>query len=77
MTQSPKRRETPSEPLKRVLGLTVRAIAADPEIEVTYGPTKPALEGKHVRLAEPSRVPTRDRRSARLGRQPGADGRLP
>ena len=59
MSQSPKRRETPSEPLKRVLGLTVRAIAGDPEIEVTYGPSKPALEGKHVRLAEPSRVPSR------------------
>jgi cobaltochelatase CobT len=59
MTQNAKRRETPSEPLKRVLGLTVRAIAGDPEVEVTYGPTKPALEGKHVRLAEPSRVPTR------------------
>ncbi|MCC7251144.1 cobaltochelatase subunit CobT [Hyphomicrobium sp.] len=59
MTQSPKRRETPSEPLKRVLGLTVRAGAGDPEIDVSYGPTKPALEGKHVRLAEPSRMPTR------------------
>jgi cobaltochelatase CobT len=59
MTQNPKRRETPSEPLKRVLGLTVRAIAADPEVEVTYGAAKPALEGKHVRLAEPSRVPTK------------------
>ena len=58
MTQNPKRRETPSEPLKRVLGLTVRAIAGDPEVEVSYGPTKPALEGKHVRLVEPSRVPS-------------------
>jgi len=56
----PKRRETPSEPLKRVLGLTVRAIAGDPEVEVSYGATKPVLEGKHVRLAEPARVPTRD-----------------
>ena len=59
MSQNPKRRETPSEPLKRVLGLTVRAIAGDPEVEVSYGPTKPALEGKHVRLAEPARVPTK------------------
>jgi cobaltochelatase CobT len=58
MTQNPKRRESPSEPLKRVLGLTVRAIAGDPEVEVTYGPAKPALEGKLVRLAEPSRVPS-------------------
>jgi len=58
MTQGPKRREAPSEPLKRVLGLTVRAIAGDPEIEVTYGAAKPALEGKAVRLAEPARVPS-------------------
>ncbi len=58
MTQNPKRRESPSEPLKRVLGLAVRAIAGDPEVEVTYGPAKPALEGKLVRLAEPARVPT-------------------
>ncbi len=59
MIQSTKRREAPSEPLKRVIGLTVRAIAGDPEVEVSYGPTKPALEGKHVRLAEPSRAPTK------------------
>ncbi|HEX2840960.1 cobaltochelatase subunit CobT [Hyphomicrobium sp.] len=57
MSLPPKRRESPSEPLKRVLGLAVRAIAGDPEIEVTYGAAKPALEGKHVRLAEPSRAP--------------------
>jgi cobaltochelatase CobT len=58
MTQNQKRKEAPSEPLKRVLGLAVRAIAGDGEIEVTYGGGKPALEGKVVRLAEPSRVPT-------------------
>jgi cobaltochelatase CobT len=58
MTQNPKRRESPSEPLKRVLGLTVRAIAADPDIEVVYGAAKPALEGKLVRLAEPARMPS-------------------
>jgi cobaltochelatase CobT len=58
MSQNPKRRESPSEPLKRVLGLTVRAIAGDPDVEVTYGAARPALEGKLVRLSEPSRVPT-------------------
>ncbi len=57
MSQPPKRKEAPSEPLKRVLGFAVRAISGDPEIEVSYGASKPALEGKHVRLAEPSRVP--------------------
>jgi cobaltochelatase CobT len=58
MSQGPKRKESPSEPLKRVVGLAVRAIAADPEIEVAYGPAKPALEGKQVRLPEPSRIPS-------------------
>jgi len=58
MTQNPKRKEAPSEPLKRVLGFAVRAIAADDEIDVSYGAAKPALEGKHVRLSEPSRVPS-------------------
>jgi cobaltochelatase CobT len=57
MTQNPKRREAPSEPLKRVLGLAVRAIAGDHEVEVSYGAAKPGLEGKHVHLSEPSRVP--------------------
>ena len=59
MTQPPKRKEAPSEPFKRVLGLTVRAIAGDAEIDVGYGPARPALEGKHVRLPEPSRVPSK------------------
>ena len=55
---NPKRKEAPSEPLKRVLGLAVRAIAGDPEIEVIYGAGKPQLEGKVVRLAEPARAPS-------------------
>ncbi len=59
MTNGPKRKEAPSEPFKRVLGFAVRAIAGDHEVEVGFGPGKPALEGKHVRLPEPSRVPSR------------------
>ena len=55
---TPKRKEAPSDPLKRVLGLAVRAIAGDPEIEVIYGAGKPQLEGKVVRLAEPARAPS-------------------
>ncbi len=58
MTQQPKRREAPCDPLKRAIGLTVRAIAGDADVEVGYGPQKPAIEGKLVRLPEPSRVPT-------------------
>ncbi|HRN88299.1 cobaltochelatase subunit CobT [Hyphomicrobium sp.] len=60
MSQNSKRREAPSEPLKRALGLTVRAIAADRELEVVYGSSQPALEGHVMRLAEPSRLPSAD-----------------
>jgi len=58
MTQAPKRKEAPAEPFKRVLGLAVRAIAGDHELDVGFGPAKPAIDGKHVRLPEPSRVPS-------------------
>jgi cobaltochelatase CobT len=51
------KKEAPSEPLKRVLGVTVRAIAGDAEIDVAYGAKNPQLIGKHVQLPEPSRVP--------------------
>jgi cobaltochelatase CobT len=53
-----KRKEAPSEPLKRVLGLAVRAIAGDEEIDVSYGPGKPELAGKSLQLPEPPRAPT-------------------
>jgi cobaltochelatase CobT len=53
-----KKKEAPSEPFKRVLGLCVRAIAGDEEVQVSYAPGKPELDGKHVQLPEPSRVPT-------------------
>ena len=78
MASGPNRKEAPAEPFKRVLGLAVRAIAGDDEIQVSYAPGKPELDGKTVQLPEPSRVPSqaRDCRHPRLGRQPGADGRL-
>jgi cobaltochelatase CobT len=58
MTSPLKRREAPAEPLKRAIGLTVRAIAGDDEVQVDYSPGKPALEGKHVQLPEPARIPS-------------------
>lgn len=58
MTSPPKRREAPAEPLKRAIGLTVRAIVGDDEVQVDYSPGKPALEGKHVQLPEPARIPS-------------------
>jgi cobaltochelatase CobT len=53
------RKESPSEPFKRVLGLAVRAIAGDGEIQVAYAPGKPEIDDKLVQLPEPSRVPSR------------------
>jgi cobaltochelatase CobT len=59
MTVGSKRKEAPSEPFKRALGLAVRAIAGDHEVEVAFGPGKPEISGKHVQLPEPSRVPSK------------------
>ncbi len=53
-----KRKEAPSEPLKRVLGPAMRAIASDAEIDVGFGPGKPKAAGKSVQLPDLPRVPT-------------------
>jgi len=53
------RKEAPAEPFKRVLGLCVRAVAGDSEVQVSYAPGKPEIDGKLVQLPEPSRVPSR------------------
>ena len=42
-----------------MLGLCVRAIAGDGEVQVSYAPGKPEIDGKLVQLPEPSRVPSR------------------
>ena len=52
------KKEAPTEPFKRTLGLAVRAIAGDKEVQVAFGPGKPEIEGKQVSLPEPSRLPT-------------------
>src|SRR5256885_13903560 len=58
MAAGPNRKEAPAEPFKRVLGLCVRAIAGDSEVQVNYAPGKPEIDGKLVQLPEPSRVPS-------------------
>jgi len=58
MVNGPKRKEPPAEPFKRVLGLAVRAIAKNDQLQVTYSPGKPELDGNTVQLPEPSRVPS-------------------
>ena len=57
MASAPKK-ESPTEPFKRALGLAVRAIAGDGEVQVNYAPGKPEIDGKLVQLPEPSRVPS-------------------
>jgi cobaltochelatase CobT len=53
-----KRREAPSEPLKRVLGPAVRAIAGDSGVEVDFGPGKGDISGKSVYIPDVPRAPT-------------------
>ena len=52
------KKESPAEPFKRTLGLAVRAIAGDSEMQVSYAPGKPAIDGRQVVLPEPARIPT-------------------
>ena len=54
-----KKKEAPAEPFKNALGLCVRAIAGDDEVQVNFAAGKPELDGHMVQLPEPSRVPTR------------------
>ena len=54
----PSKKDSPTEPFKRTLGLCVRAIAGDSDVQVGYGPGKPELDGKQVTLPEPSRAPS-------------------
>jgi cobaltochelatase CobT len=58
MASSQKNKVAPAEPFKRALGLCVRAIAGDEEVQVGFGPGRPELDGKTVSLPEPSRVPS-------------------
>jgi cobaltochelatase CobT len=55
---TPKRKEAPTEPLKRAIGLCVRAIAGHPDLEVGFAPGAPEYAPKHVQLPEPSRIPS-------------------
>ncbi len=47
--------DNPSEPFKRAVGMAVRALAGEPELEVTYSTEPPALQGHKARLPLPSR----------------------
>ena len=45
----------PSEPLKRAVAGCLRAVAGDPEIEVSFASERPLLSGQKARLPEPPR----------------------
>ncbi|MGA7675607.1 MAG: cobaltochelatase subunit CobT [Rhizomicrobium sp.] len=47
--------ENPSEPFKRAVGTAVRALAGEPELEVTYSAEPSQLHGQKARLPLPSR----------------------
>jgi cobaltochelatase CobT len=53
-----KRREAPSEPLKRVLGPAVRAIAGEVDVEVEFVSGRGDVTGKSVFIPEPPRAPS-------------------
>ena len=50
-----KNTESPTEPFKRAVATTLRAIAGKPELEVNYAAEKPALNQERARLPEPPR----------------------
>jgi cobaltochelatase CobT len=51
-------KEAPTDPLKRAIAGTMRAIAGVQELDVTYAADKPVLMGDKVRLPEPPRKPS-------------------
>jgi cobaltochelatase CobT len=51
-----KSKEGPVEPFKRALAQTMRTIAAEPELNVTFGTEAPGLRGLRARLPLPSRT---------------------
>src|SRR5689334_17814641 len=56
----PKRsRENPLDPFKRAVMGCVRAIAADPDLEVAFSADRPSLAGHRIRLPDPPRRATR------------------
>jgi cobaltochelatase CobT len=58
MSIGPKRKEAPTEPLKRAIGFCVRAIAGHHDLDVGFAVGAPEYSTGHVQLPEPSRVPS-------------------
>jgi cobaltochelatase CobT len=45
-----KSKESPVEPFKRALSMTMRTIAEQPELNVTFGTEAPGLRGLRARI---------------------------
>lgn len=54
-----KDREGPAAEFKRVLALATKTIAGEPELQVTFGPDAPALQGEKAKLPQVSNELTR------------------
>src|SRR3954453_8816223 len=52
-------REAPTEPFKRAVTSCLRAIAKEPELEVTFAAERPGLAPGKARLPEPARKMTK------------------
>jgi cobaltochelatase CobT len=57
-TPPTKRKEAPSEPFKRVLGPTMRAVSGDAELEISFGAIRPEVTGHSAQLMELPRAPS-------------------
>src|SRR5438128_12555548 len=53
-------KESPNEPFKRAVTGCLRAIARQPELEVTFAAERPGVAGGKARLPEPPRKLTRE-----------------
>ena len=47
--------DSPAEPFKRAVAATMRALGAEPELEITFGTETPQLKGLKARLPLPGR----------------------
>jgi cobaltochelatase CobT len=57
-SSAPKRKEAPTEPLKRAIGLCTRAVAGHSDLDVVFAPGTPEFSPDRMQLPEPSRVPS-------------------
>lgn len=67
MSRSNSRAPSPTEPFKKAVAGTLRAIAGNPDVSVSYGTDRPGLAGDKARLPEPPRSLTPEQVSITRG----------